>query len=194
MQAEKLFDIEIELLEPMLGTVPKNKDIYAKFIASKAPEYPEDEIDTVQEAEERGWTGFHFDDDGYFLFDYQVKGFFKDVGNLMKDVLGIPGLKSKIENHLYVLPRKIRLPDIMPEPLERPIRAWVARQQIVALTRSDQIAAGTIIKFQLELLHHKQITPHVVERILKRGRRKGLGQFRNGGYGRFRYKMTSVED
>lgn len=31
-------EVTIELMEPMLGTVPKNPEIYAMFIESKKPE------------------------------------------------------------------------------------------------------------------------------------------------------------
>ena len=188
-RAEQLFNVKLTLLEPMLGTVPKNKDIYAKFIASKSPENGADEVETVQEMEDKGWTGFHEDDEGIFLFDYQIKGFFKDTGNVMKDIIGIKALKSKLENFLYILPRKIRLQELMPEPLERPIRAMTRQGPIVSLIRSDQVPAGTEINFQIELLRHKEVNQKTLQDILARGRRKGLGQFRNGGYGRFKYEL-----
>ena len=31
------FNVQIELTEPMLGTVPKDPNIYTQYIASKAP-------------------------------------------------------------------------------------------------------------------------------------------------------------
>src|SRR5689334_1170656 len=94
----------IRLITEMLGTVPKNRDVYTKYIADKARQQLEKdagkdiplasgdeatseaieellklEPETIQEVEERGWTGFHdTNGDGtgkFFLYDYHVKGF-----------------------------------------------------------------------------------------------------------------------
>ncbi len=185
------YNLEITLLEAMLGTVPKNKDIYAAYIASKQPG-KEKEIETVEDVEESGWTGFHVDGDGPFLLNYQVKGFIKEAGNTLKDQLKIKALKAKLDRFLFIFPRKIRLPEIEPEPLERPLRALTAKGERVTLIRSDQIAAGTVLECQIELLKHKEINEGILRCLLSYGARKGLGQFRNGGYGSFTYTLTKV--
>lgn len=78
------YRVEVELMTDLLGTVPKNKDVYATFIQGKARELieknaakgipltsgdpvedgrvqalMEEERETVTDIEERGWTGFH---------------------------------------------------------------------------------------------------------------------------------------
>lgn len=179
------YAVTIRLLEPMLGTVPKNPGIYSAYIETKKPkENAEDESVTVEAIEEKGWTGFHRDEAGYFMYDYMVLGFMKEAGNVMKDTLGIKALRKKIENFVMVTPRRIRLP----EPsgtIERPLRAQTAMGERVSLARSDYIDAETEINFTLNVLQQKELTEKTIQAILEYGRRKGLGQWRNGGYGRF---------
>jgi hypothetical protein len=179
------YAVTIRLIEPMLGTVPKDAEVYSTYIESRKPkEISENESETVDVSEERGWTGFHKDAEGYFLYDYIVLGFCKEAANILKDVLGVKALRKKVENYVMVKPRRIRLP----EPkgaLERPLRAQTMQGERVTLARSDYIAEGTELSFVLDVLGHKEITEDVLRKLLEYGTRKGLGQWRNGGFGRF---------
>lgn len=74
--------VKITLLEEVLGSSPSNEDLLATYIASKAPtsDLTAEEVDNIkaQNAEER-ITVFPKTADGTpFLYDYQVKGMFKD--------------------------------------------------------------------------------------------------------------------
>jgi hypothetical protein len=181
------FDISIELTEPMLGTVPKSKEIYEKFIESKKPTSIEDvEVVSVEELEEKGWTGFHKDDNGLFIYDYMVKGFIKYAGNVLKDELGIKNLKAKLTDYIFVFPRRIYLGKAEPDGVfERPLRAMTMQGPRVTLARSEYVAAGTKLSFQIGLLKHKELTIEKIMTIMDYGQLQGLGQFRNGGFGRF---------
>ena len=140
---QKRFKVKLTLLEPLLGTVPKNRDVYASYIETKRPK-PNDgepEAETVEETEEKGWTGFHQENGTPFMYDYQIKGFIKEAGNILKKSLKINALKSKLNNFLFVFPRKIPLPQIDTVPLERPLRAQTAQGPRVTVTRSDQVPA-----------------------------------------------------
>ena len=55
------FAVTITLTEPILGTAPLNKELYAEYIATKMPDNGDasDEIETVEEMTEKGTTGFH---------------------------------------------------------------------------------------------------------------------------------------
>lgn len=209
----KLYNVKLTLTEPILGTVPKNKDIYTDYIASKAekavvltPEQESDteaviqeEIGTVPVDENKGWTGFHSDDEGVFLYDYQIKGFIKEAGNVLKEVAGADGVKvgalrSKIDSYVFVFPRRIHFGcNILPEPLERPLRALTAMGPRVTLVRSDQIAAGTVLSFQLRVLPHKEITEALLRQLFDYGAFQGLGQWRNGSYGRFEFELEEIK-
>jgi len=78
----KDINVKLTLIEPMLGTIPKNKEIYAKYIADKTTEINKlEEVETVTEVEESGWTGFHSDEEGIFIYNYMLKGFLKEAAN-----------------------------------------------------------------------------------------------------------------
>lgn len=181
--------VTLTFIEPLLGTVPKNPDVYAAYIATKAPAATdvEEEIASVENAERVG-TGFHTDEKGLFLYDYQVKGFLKEAGNVLKDTIGIKALKSKIENFVFLEPRKIYLDKGQPDGvLERPLRASTPRGERIALARSDYVASGTTITFNIKILPGPVKNKDILT-ILEYGKLKGLGQNRNSGYGRFIYK------
>ena len=74
--------VVIEFTTPMLGTVPKNPEVYKEYIATKAPKEvnTSDEVATVpvmtneemEGIEAKGWTGFHVLDGELFVYDYMV--------------------------------------------------------------------------------------------------------------------------
>lgn len=178
----------IKLVEDMLGTVTKDPDVYKTYIESKKPESlnGEDEYLTVEKVEEKGWTGFHQDEKGLFIYNYMIKGFLKNAGNVLKDIVKIKALKSKIDNYIFINPRRIYLGKDEPDGfLERPLRAMTAQGPRVTLARSDTINAGTVIEFEITLVPHKEIKWSIIDELLEYGKLMGLGQFRNGGYGQF---------
>ena len=75
--------IKITFIEPILGTWPADPEVASKFIASKAPDAAtiEDEIaaSSVEEVVEKSMTVFPRDNGEPILYDYQIKGFFKDA-------------------------------------------------------------------------------------------------------------------
>ncbi len=182
------FDVTLRLSTEMLGTVPKNKEIYKTYIESKKPvEKKDDESATVQETEEKSWTGFHSDEEGLFVYDYFIKGFFKHSGNVQKEHVKIKALRSKLDDFLFVAPRRVYLGKTEPDGmLERPLMAMTPKGKRVTLARSDSVDAGTEFSFTLTALKHKDIDwPEIIPALLEYGQFMGYGQFRNGGYGRF---------
>jgi len=178
----------IELITKMLGTVAQDPEVYKTYIESKKPEVlnSEDEYLTVDKIEEKGWTGFRRDEKGLFIYEYMIKGFLKNAGNVLKDSLKMKAVRSKIDSFLFIAPRRIYLGQDKPDGIiERPLRGMTMQGPRVTLARSDYIDAGKHIEFEITLLSHKELTWDVVETFLKYGELQGLGQFRNGGYGRF---------
>jgi hypothetical protein len=178
---------QIKLVSEMLGTVTKDPEVYKTYIESKKPEsITEEEYLTVNKIEEKGWTGFHNDDQGLFVYDYLIKGFLKNSGNIQKDTLKVKALRSKLDDICFIFPRRIYLGLTVPDGIiERPLRAMTMQGPRVTLARSDYMAAGKTLDFEIGLMPHKEITWQVVDQLLEYGQFMGLGQFRNGGYGRF---------
>jgi len=180
--------VRIELTEKMLGTAP-DPEVYTKYIATLAPEGTDidDEIETLQEIEERGTTRFHVDEKGLFIYNYMIIGFLKEAGNSLKEALGIKNLKSKIEQFVFCSPRKIYLGKDKPDGvLERPKRVNGPKGPQSTLGKSEYVNEGTQIEFVLKIIENKEIKPDIVLEILGYGELKGLGQWRNGGYGSFK--------
>jgi hypothetical protein len=188
------YNVTIKLNEQLLGTIPKNKDLYKDFIASKAVDAglaAEEEIATVQEIEEKGWTGFHQDEDGPFLYDYAVKGHLKESARTLKQFGALKQLQDKFTRYVFVTPRKIRLPEVAGYN-ERPLRALTAQGPRVTLVRSDYVDAGTEITFGVTIIEVGGIKLACLKEVLAYGQFLGLGQWRSGGWGRF--EVVSIDE
>ena len=192
--------VKITLLEDMLGTAPNNKEIYTDYLASKAPEGKnvKDEIDTIDEPdgieEMRQMTVFHRnpDTDQPIIFDYLVKGFFKNACSAMREVpksesSKIKAYKKKIDNLVFVAPRMIDI-DMAGEMTicERPLRAQTAQGERVALSCSESIPAGSTMEIEITTLTD-DLMKTVIE-WLDYGKLNGLGQWHNSGKGRFSWE------
>lgn len=198
-------DVVIEFMTPMLGTAPKNPEVYKEYIATKAPKEVdvEDEIGTVpaptnEELEARGWSGFHvFNGEGprkgeLLIYDYMIKGFIKSAMEVLQAngvVPKIPAYKKWVDLLVFVDPRHImtglREPDGC---LERPLRVMTPKGPRVAVTRSDFIKEGRQLSFQVKLLkNNKNITWDLLHACLAYGEYVGLGMWRgSGSHGRFK--------
>lgn len=114
--------VKITLLEEVLGSSPSNEELLATYIASKAPtsDLTTEEVDNIkaQNAEDR-ITVFPKTADGTpFLYDYQVKGMFKDSCKMLakagkagyaggKACAAIKAYKQAIDGLIFVTPREI---------------------------------------------------------------------------------------
>lgn len=197
----KVYEVELKLIEPMLGTAPLNKELYSDWIASRAPveQNTDDELLSVAESLEKGTTGFHRLDGNPAIYDYMIRGAFKNAASVLKKVPGTmtsreTAYKKLITNYLFVYPRII--PIVMPEGaaisiLERPLRASTPRGEITALTRSETVPTGSIISFEVKTL--ALITKELLEEWLGYLQFQGLGQWRNASYGRCQYVLKLTD-
>lgn len=204
MIAQKKLKVQITLLEEILGTLPSSEKLLEEYIASKAPdcETAEQEVEAVREEDYEGksMTVFPRDEEGRpYLYDYQVKGFFKDAAAALKKVDGsycskVKAFKKEIDGLLFVNPRKIPL--ILPEGGEigncqRPLRASTPMGERVALSSSETCPAGTTL--QLEIICLTDSMMKLTKECLEYGILRGLGQWRNSGKGRFTFEILSED-
>lgn len=196
------YTVTLTFDEPILGTAPKNPEVYAEYIATKAPTVANglEETETVPvdpDHEERaGWTGFHEQDGRPFLYDYAVKGFLKESANVLKDQLKITNFRSHVENFCFVKPRRVFFEPASGDHLdvsvnERPLRAMTAKGPRVTVVRSDQLMNAKLT-FRLQVLENKKFSEAQIREVLSYGELSGLGQWRNGGWGRFRFEMSGA--
>lgn len=190
----KTLKVRLTFTEEVLGTKPANPDTFADFIASKHPDGTpaKDELETAEHREESGTTVFHRDEqDRPMLWDYQIKGFFKDACGALRRATGtksadLKAYKSVIDGTVFIEQRKI--PMLIPTGggvgvCERPLRAETAQGPRVSLCRSETVPAGTTIEFTINMLQDSLVP--VVREWLQYGTLRGIGQWRNSGKGRF---------
>ena len=194
--------VRITLTEPMLGTKSANEELFTKFIAAKRPEgvaadEAEAEARLNQECDDRekSMTCFHRTDDGQpMLWDYQVKGFFKDACGALR---GVPKTESgKLKAYKKIIDGQIfvderRIPLVLPEGgeigiCERPLRAQTMQGERVALAKSESVPAGTTFAITVTMLNPD--LEDVVREWLDYGALRGIGQWRNSGMGRIKWE------
>ena len=193
-----MYNVTLTFTEPLLGTAPLDKEIYSTYIAEKRVEngsaFPTDELDTIQE--DKGKTGFHRVNGQPILYDYMIKGFFKDTCGMLSRVEGTQSNKLKaykkiIDGLVFIHPRQLPIQvvgDIT--TLERPLRAQTAQGERVALAHSEMIAAGSALTFTVNVLSDKVLSLALLQEWFDYGQYRGLGQWRNGSYGRFTYTLS----
>lgn len=197
--------VKIEFVEKLLGTMSGDKEVATDFIADKHPKgIQKDErqaIENLDETMEKSSTVFPRTEDGKpFVWDYQLKGYFKQacLQMIMTDTMTKEELKKvrltdylhkkTIDLMIFPSPRRIllQLPDGNGEKLEfleRPLRGQTRRGERIALARSEIAPVGTIIEFEILTLN-KKLEPFIPQ-WLDAGIILGTGQWRSGGYGRF---------
>ena len=148
--------VRLTLTEEMLGTATANEQIYTDYIGSNAPDAPSlaEEVEALgaDAVEEKAMTVFPKDSDGCpIMWDYQVKGFFKDTCGALKRVSGtrsekLKAFKKEIDGLIFPEPRKIRI-NVNGEigNCQRPLRAQTAQGERIALANSETVPAGSTI-------------------------------------------------
>lgn len=202
--------VKLTTTEGMLGTSPFNEEIYRDFIGSKSPDAStlEDEVAALgtDAVTEKGMTGFPRDDqDRPFIYDYQIKGFFKDACSMLNRVGGkgedgkkkkltesskLTAFKKVIDGMIFVSPRKIPIHFTGDVQLcQRPLRAQTMQGERIALAISEEVPAGASLTFDITVLDESHLP--AIREWLDYGALRGLGQWRNSGKGRFVWEELS---
>lgn len=186
--------IKLTFIDDLLGTMPGNRDIFTDFVAKKAETVNEEaEAIPVDEALEKGTTVFpRTADDKPFLYDYQIRGYFKESCKFLKKVDGTKSskekaYKQKIDGLIFVKDRQNVIntnEDI--GICERPLRASTPQGERISLSRSESIAEGATMEFTVICMVDSDID--LVKEWLDYGRFHGTGQWRNSGKGRFTWE------
>lgn len=187
--------VRITFTEELLGTANGDPAIHEEWIASKAPDAPSraEEIASIgtDEAIEKSMTVFpRTDDKKPFLYDYQIRGFFKEAAGFINQTKPakekLAAHKKKVDGLIFVKPRKIVLNGVMNPTCQRPLRAQTAQGERVALANSEAMAAGTTAEFEIVCMADGLMK--FVREWLDYGEWHGLGQWRNSGKGAFTWE------
>ena len=187
----------VTFTEGVLGTQTADPEIYENFIGSKAPDAQtlEEEIAAVgaDAVVDKTMTVFPRTKEGVpFLYDYQVKGFFKDSCSALARVPETKSAKVKaykkiIDGCIFPEPRQIPF-EVNGEIglCQRPLRAQTAQGERIALACSEELPAGTSCEFSVVCLNEAHAA--LVREWMEYGKYKGFLQWRNSGKGRFTYE------
>lgn len=190
-------------LQPLLGGVALDKEIFTKYIATKARDFEKEnakeDVENVIDENEKV-TGFYRDVEtgNVIIKGYQIKGFMKEAAKALKDQLGLASCVSKIDNFVFIAEDNIpvmRGGEWIKQPdnfLERPLRGETPQGPRVSLAKSEQICGDWYIDITVKVIENKKTAKSValdmgvIEELLSYGQFKGLLQWRNAGYGSFR--------
>ena len=196
--------VRVTFTEGLLGTASANPDLHAEFIAGKSADAGKMKEEAAalhaEELMEKSITVFPRDNGMPILWDYQVKGFIKETLGILLDFqepdakvgkakLSRWTFKKIVDNAVDVTPRAIPL--ALPEGgkvrlCTRPLRADTMKGERVALATSEEVPRGTVIEFEVTTL--APVLDDLMRKCLDRGARKGIGQWRNSGKGRFTWE------
>lgn len=194
--------VKLTFTDDLLGTSSGNPELHREFIASKAPDAAkmEEEVASlgVEAVEEKSMTVFPKMADGTpYLWDYQIRGFFKEICGAMR---GIPGTKSskvkdykkKVDNTIFVEPREIPLDlhSMKIADCQRPLRASTMQGERIALANSEVCPQGTTCEFDVLCMVDEDVD--MLREWLEYGKYKGIGQWRNSGKGRFEFTFQAL--
>ena len=196
----KKYRLDIVFTAPLLGTQPGANTPASDFIRNKVKEENPnaniaDEVPTLPEELEKGTTGFPRNAEGKpILFNYQVKGCFKNAGKILNGSHNFKGLESKITDLLTVIPRQIVINTDKPITfLERPLRAQTMQGPRVSLVRSEMIAEGATATCEIEVQETTKVNfpDELIMDLVSQIERAGFLQWRNSGtYGQAKITVT----
>lgn len=203
----KVLNIKLTFLEELLGSANNDPHIHERFIASKAEDAQKtaDEVAAISVEDEISVTKTVFPrtEDGVpFVYDYQIKGFFKDACATLRTVpktlsSKVKAYKKYIDGRIFVEPRKIEINFAENGQYEdggyigscqRPLRAATPQGERNSIANSECVKAGAWIEFSVLLLADED--EEWVKELLEYGMLRGLGQWRNSGKGRFKVEYT----
>lgn len=210
---------------PILGSSPAAADLVVNHIQPKDldPTKSKEEVETLPalspedlaDAAREKSTVFPRDENGLFMWDYQIRGMFKEgIGVLVEfgDVKTVTKWTHKraVDATLFVNPRRAYFygPDgnYIKEPAGfnvRPLRATTMQGERICLARSEYLPEGTSLDFEVALFERPDKTKKSnvaafvaadLSEVLNYGEFKGTGQWRSGGWGRFTWSELKESD
>lgn len=203
--------VEVSFTAPMLGTVPlenkslefiRPRDLDTTHVEEEDHTAPGNHLAVNEDGEPlvepKGRTGFHMLDDGTpIMYDYMIKGFFKDAASMLRrsnktESAGLKAHKKVIDGCVFVEPR--RIPILLPKDegllvVKRPLRVDTPHGSRVAIAVSEAAPEGSRIIFTVKALP-RTVSEELLYEWLEYGAYRGLGQWRNAGFGAFEFQVT----
>lgn len=205
---KEILKVQITFTEPVLGTLPGNKELLEEFIAVRADTEGKvkEELQSLPVTEQVGkaMTVFPRNANGPFVWDYQFKGFIKGSVLALLELGDIKlskwGYKKAVDLFVHIFPRQIQMLDATGQPyrdtkldtLQRPLRAETMQGDRVCLASSEVIPSGSRIEVEICVLTGDNAKSKSavldlddIKACLDYGKIVGYSQWRSASYGRF---------
>lgn len=212
--------VKLTLTTEMLAMSSGNKEILEEFIASKAATATDaqEEIEATidPDAVDKSSTVFPTDENGIFVWDYQVRGYLKSaLKTLIETDAEVTVSKwaaaKAVDKFLFVRPRRIYFQDQSGASIkapdgvnQRPLRATTLQGERICLARSEFVAVGRVLEFRIIWLGSRVaregkrktvgksdiavFEETLVRKMLDVGELAGIGRWNGGGFGCFSYE------
>lgn len=203
----KTLKVKLTFTDELLGSASNDPLLHERFIASKAEdeEKAAEEVEAIDVDEEINITKTVFprtENGAPCIYDYQIKGYFKDACGSLRTVPKTLSNKAKaykkyIDGRIFVEPRKIEIhfaengkytDGSYIGSCQRPLRAATPQGERVSIANSECIKEGAWVEFSVLLLADED--ENWVKELLEYGSLRGLGRWRNSGKGRFAVEYT----
>jgi hypothetical protein len=203
-------DAELELiidkLESLIG-YELTAEEREQAIAGKLESLKE----TFQEMDIKGTTVFFWDkkNERPCIGDHMIYGFLKGSCEAISRTLSKKNgtimhscsyTQSIINQHVSIQEQFIvfdqdlkKNHDGSPHYFQRSLRAMTAKGPRISLAKSEVVEAGAKLTFTLRVLDGSPLEEKHLHELFSYGEIKGLGQWRNAGYGSFSYEMEKIK-
>lgn len=206
-KGEKELQKVLDRLEELMG-YPLNEEQRVMAIEGKLESLRE----TFQELDLKGTTVFFWDKETNkpVLGDHMISGFLKAAAEAIGRTLptkkgemlhSISYTQSIINQHfrcddpfLPINKDVVRKEDGQSWFFQRPLRAMTAQGPRVTLAKSEVVEKGAVIEFTFFVLQDSPLTEKILRTLFSYGQMVGLGQWRNGGHGLFKYELDRLKE
>jgi len=164
----------------------KSAEDKAKIVEATVQELPE----VADDKETRSWTIFKRDDRGLYIEGRCIKSGLKEAANIIKDMVGIKALKSKVADQVFVVEDRCYFTR-NGEPIkevgqeERAIHVMTASGPRNSLKKFD-ILHDVEVTFTVKMLCRGTVTEEALGFAILYLRDLGIGSDRSQGYGKSR--------
>mgnify|MGYP001593690007 FL=1 len=198
VQLWDFYRVKIEIRDKLIGGWPKSPQVVEALLRARGLEdlipirdynlenlTPEEKEELKKNAIEKSWVGFLENDNGPYLESRCVKAMLKEAANVLKSILDVKNLKSKVAERVFVDPYQIYLgKDKVDGTGERVIHVMTMQGPRSSIKKYDYMLQPEI-NFRLRVLRDNLVKESMLRTMLEYAQENGLGTDRSQDHGKF---------
>jgi len=189
------FEAQIQIRDRLVGGYPKNVNAEEAMLRARGLEelIPEKVVPTDPEAVavlkqaeiDKTWVGFKTTPEGKpYLEARNVKAMLKEGANVIKTIVGVTNLKSKLAERVFVEPPMLMLVDTPLSNDSRVVHAMTLMGPRTAIKKYD-FCQEPLLTFTMRVLNDGVVNERILRSILEYGQENGLGADRSQDAGKY---------